>query len=54
MCSSDLPRDDIATDVAAELHRMAEWLGLGGVEVQRKGDLAVGLTGAVRNYARTR
>jgi hypothetical protein len=35
-----VPHADVADDVADELWRMAEWLGLGSVEVGDRGDLA--------------
>jgi hypothetical protein len=35
-----VPHADVAADVADELWRMAEWLGLGSVEVGDRGDLA--------------
>jgi len=34
-------------ELAAELHDMAEWLGLGSVSVRRRGDLAAALTQAL-------
>lgn len=37
-----------ADAVAAELHRMRQWLGLERVEVEGRGDLAPGFAGAVR------
>ncbi|MFM7252227.1 MAG: winged helix-turn-helix domain-containing protein [Ilumatobacteraceae bacterium] len=49
-----VPAADVCTSLAGELHDMADWLGLGSVEVQRRGDLAVRLQGAVRQYARGR
>jgi uncharacterized protein len=42
-----VPLDDIATDVAAELWRMASWLGLGDVSVGERGDLSHALRAAV-------
>jgi uncharacterized protein YcaQ len=38
---------DTAEVLAAELRRLAGWLGLDGVAVRRRGDLAAGLAGAV-------
>lgn len=49
-----VPAADVSASLAGELHDMADWLGLGSVEVQRRGDLAVRLQGAVRQYARGR
>jgi uncharacterized protein YcaQ len=37
----------VAAELADELHLMAGWLGLGGVAVEDRGDLAVALTAAV-------
>ncbi len=37
----------VATELAAELRLLSEWLGLGGVSVARKGDLAAPLRGAL-------
>ena len=39
--------DQVAPALAAELIAMAGWLGLGGVEVMERGDLAGALKGAV-------
>jgi uncharacterized protein YcaQ len=39
--------DDVARELADELRLVSEWLGLGGVEVARKGDLAGTLRKAV-------
>jgi uncharacterized protein YcaQ len=38
-----VPRDAVAGDLADELHTMAEWLGLGRVDVGPRGDLAADL-----------
>jgi uncharacterized protein len=38
---------ETATELAAELHAMAGWLGLGSVAVARRGDLAAALRSAV-------
>jgi len=40
--------EETATELAAELAAMAGWLGLDGVEVEPRGDLAPALTSAVR------
>lgn len=40
---------EVAPELAAELELMAEWLGLSGVQVQDRGDLAPWLTVAVRS-----
>jgi uncharacterized protein YcaQ len=37
-----------ATALAGELTGLASWLGLGGVRVVRRGDLAAELAGALR------
>jgi uncharacterized protein YcaQ len=37
---------ETAAQLAAELERMADWLGLGGVAVQPRGDLAAPLAAA--------
>lgn len=37
----------VAAELAAELRLLGEWLGLGGVSVARKGDLAAALRGAL-------
>ena len=42
-----LPSPEVADALAAELTSMAEWLGLAGVEVELKGDLAAALRAAV-------
>ena len=42
-----VPHDPLAADVAAELRRMAEWLGLTSVEVADRGDLAPALRRAL-------
>ena len=47
-----VPVADLVTDVAAELHAMAGWLGLEQVDVARRGDLAVALRAAADRYAR--
>ena len=47
-----VPTEAVAAEVAAELHRMAEWLGLSGVAVGARGDLARALAAAVDQYAR--
>ncbi len=47
-----VPAEAVAADVAAELHRMAEWLGLSAVAVGSRGDLARALATAVDQYAR--
>ncbi|MEI8239932.1 MAG: crosslink repair DNA glycosylase YcaQ family protein, partial [Actinomycetota bacterium] len=47
-----VPSDALADDLAPELWSMAGWLGLGAVSVQRRGDLASALRGAVDRYAR--
>ena len=38
---------EVATELAAELRLLGEWLGLGGVAVARRGDLATTLRGAL-------
>jgi uncharacterized protein len=43
--------DVVARELADELRLVAEWLGLGGVEVARKGDLAGTLRKAVADAA---
>ena len=43
----------VAEELAAELHLMAGWLGLGGVVVEERGDLAPVLTAAVAVHGRT-
>jgi uncharacterized protein YcaQ len=43
--------DVVARELADELRLVAEWLGLGGVEVARKGDLAATLRKAVADAA---
>ncbi|MEK7426883.1 MAG: crosslink repair DNA glycosylase YcaQ family protein [Actinomycetota bacterium] len=50
---SGAPLGDVADALAGELHSMAGWLGLGSVEVGRRGDLVSPLRSAVRRYART-
>jgi uncharacterized protein len=47
-----VPTEAVAADVAVELHRMAEWLGLSAVAVGPRGDLACALAAAVDQYAR--
>jgi uncharacterized protein len=47
-----VPTEAVAADVAAELHRMAEWLGLSAVAIGARGDLACALATAVDQYAR--
>jgi uncharacterized protein YcaQ len=49
-----VPVDAVATDVAAELQRMADWLGLTAVAVGTRGDFARTLGDAVGQYARPR
>ena len=49
-----VPTDAVAQDVAAELHRMADWLGLREVAVGSRGDFACTLGDAVGQYARSR
>jgi uncharacterized protein YcaQ len=39
--------EETATELAAELHEMAAWLGLGAVKVNKRGDLASGLAKAL-------
>jgi hypothetical protein len=39
----------LAPELAAELNLMADWLGLSGVQVQDRGDLAPWLRVAVRS-----
>lgn len=43
--------DEVADALAAELHLMAEWLGLHAVEVGARGDLVSPLTTAVHRYS---
>ncbi len=43
--------DVVARELADELRLVSEWLGLGGVEVARKGDLAATLRKAVADAA---
>jgi uncharacterized protein len=47
-----VPAGALAEDLAPELHAMADWLGLGSVEVLLRGDLASTLRDAVGHYAR--
>jgi uncharacterized protein YcaQ len=47
-----VPAMALADDLAPELWSMAEWLGLQGVTVLPRGDLASILAGAVDHYAR--
>ena len=42
---------DTAVEMAAELHRLAGWLGLSGVRVQPRGDLAGEVAAAVADVA---
>jgi uncharacterized protein YcaQ len=42
----------VARELADELRLVSEWLGLGGIEVERKGDLAPALRRAVADGAR--
>ena len=49
-----VPAAEMCASLAAELLEMDGWLGLGRVEVTRRGDMAVRLQGAVRQYARGR
>ena len=44
----DVDSEEVAPALAAELSTMAEWLGLSGVAVQLRGDLAPALHAAVR------
>ena len=41
----------VAAELADELRLLSDWLGLGGVSVARKGDLAAALRGALRPLA---
>lgn len=43
-----IDRAEVVEAMALSLHEMAEWLGLDGVEVGRRGDLAPALSAAVR------
>ncbi len=43
----DQERSHVAGELAAELRTMADWLGLSGIEVRPKGDLAPALAAAV-------
>ncbi|MGE4428340.1 MAG: winged helix-turn-helix domain-containing protein [Solirubrobacteraceae bacterium] len=43
--------DDIAADLAAELRRMAGWLGLADLVVEGRGDLAADLSAAVAGWS---
>ncbi len=49
-----VPAGPLAEDLAPELQAMAEWLGLGRVEVADRGDLARTLHDAAAHYARGR
>ena len=42
-----VPAPEVAEELAAELALMAGWLGLDGVEVEPRGDLAPALSDAV-------
>jgi uncharacterized protein YcaQ len=48
----DADRDHVASELAEELSLLSEWLGLGGVSVARKGDLAAPLRKALRRPQR--
>ncbi len=43
----DADRDRVAAELAAELATTASWLGLAGIEVMPRGDLAGALRAAV-------
>jgi uncharacterized protein YcaQ len=47
-------REEIASELASELTDLAGWLGLGGVRVESRGDLAPELAGALRGCAVTK
>jgi uncharacterized protein YcaQ len=42
----DTPRPQVAAALAGELQSMASWLGLGGISVAKRGDLAADLRAA--------
>ena len=44
---SGVEEGEVARELADELRLVSEWLGLGGVKVGRKGDLATALRRAV-------
>jgi uncharacterized protein YcaQ len=42
-CEPDQDRDHVAAEIAPQIRSMAQWLGLDGVAVERRGDLAPAL-----------